>query len=166
MQIVHPTDAKLFTPDCTGTLLFLAIPLHSIRSPPHWSPSAHQLVRQLLSSASSSSSSPLAIVLGGVGGWVLRGGLDGKLSRLGFETKCCGGIPPPRRIVIRLIEQRTPETHTGELNSPNKELQNARHHNHIYNKTFSNAHIKTSKCNLSEYKPRNTAIVNINNAMA
>ena len=82
MQTVHATDAKLFAPQmqtgratdakrshhrCTATLLLLAIPLHSIRSPQNWLPSAHQLVRQLLSSASSSSS-PLAIVLWGGGG--------------------------------------------------------------------------------------------------
>ena len=78
---------------------------------------------------------------------------------------CVAGASTNPQDRFRLIE-RTPETHTGELNSPNKELQNAQHHNHIYNKTFSNAHIKTSKCNLSEYKPRNTAILNTNNAMA
>ena len=32
------------------------------------------------------------------------------------------------------------ETHTGEQNSPKKELQNAQHHNHIYESTFINAH--------------------------
>ena len=50
------------------------------------------------------------------------------------------GVPPPRRIVYGSPEQ-TRRPNTGDQNSAKNELQNAQHHNHIYNKTFSNAHI-------------------------
>ena len=79
---------KLLTPDCTGTLLLLAIyfiAFAALKTGCHPHP-ASQLDRFLLSSTSSSSS-PLAIVLGG--------GLGGKLSRLSPETKCCGGFHHP-----------------------------------------------------------------------
>ena len=109
MQAVCAIDVKLFTPDCTGTLLLIAISLPNVGSSQNWLPSAHQLVRQLLSSASSSSS-PLAIVLGGGGG----GGVDGKLSRLGFETKCCGCFHQPAG---SFLAHRTDTRDTlGELN--------------------------------------------------
>ena len=96
---------------------------------------AHQLGHLLLSSALSS---PLArqgeVCVCGWGGGV---GKEAEPPRL--QNQMLWGYPPPRRIVYRLTEQDT-ETHTGELNSPMKELQNAQHHNHIYKNTFSNAH--------------------------
>ena len=48
-------------------------------------------------------------------------------------------LPPPRRIVFWLTEQDTETTH-GSAEFTMKELQNAQHHNHIYNKTFINVH--------------------------
>ena len=56
--------------------------------------SAHQLGNLLLSSALSSSSCRAGRREGGVGG------VGGKLSRLGFETKCCGGLHHPARSFI------------------------------------------------------------------
>ena len=76
-----------FTPNCSFSSICItaSVALHTGRHP------AHHLGHLLLSSASSSSS-PLAIVLGRA---KRGGGPDGKLSHLGFETKCCGGIHHP-----------------------------------------------------------------------
>ena len=118
-----------FTPNCSFSSLCItaSIALHTIRHP------AHQLGHLLLSSASSSSSS-----LAGQGEVVVGGGAGGKLSRLGFETKCCGGSTTTQD---RFLAHKAGHgEHTGESNSPMKELQNVQHHNHIYNNTFINAH--------------------------
>ena len=126
MQAVHT--------DCTGTLLLLAIPLHSIYSSQRWCHPhpASQLDRFLLSSTSSLSS-PLAIVFERVGG-----AADGKLSRLGFETKCCGGFHQP--VGLFFGSQNGHRDTTQENRIHMKELQNAQHHNHIYNNTFMHVH--------------------------
>ena len=53
------------------------------------------------------------------------------------DRLCCGGFHHPARSFSS--SQNRIRRHTQE-NRIHKELQNAQHHNHIYNNTFINAH--------------------------
>ena len=94
---------KLLTPDCTSTLLLLTICFTAsatLKTGCHPHP-ASQLNRFLLSSTSSSSS-PLAIVLGEGGG--KEGGAWTEAEPPRLRNQMLRGYPPPRRIVFRLTE--------------------------------------------------------------
>ena len=76
-----------------------------------------------------------------------------KLAAFNFYQLCCGDFHHPAGSLLAF--RTDTETHSGEQNSPNNELQNAQHQNHIYKNTFINVRNSTSKCNVNVSKYKN-----------